>query len=175
MGELDGFVVYDKPTLRKAYDLFRTIAPGLVFTHSPEDYMRDHELASLIARASCFLYAAPNVSSLPVKEGSAVPYLYFCDPVEALDHYGNIAKADTYVDISSVFNKKIEMLSCHASQRQWLLAHHGVDEYMDMMKRHAALRGSEIGVPQAEAFVQYKAHAFPRDNILERLFGKKWE
>ena len=31
LGEPDGFVVYDKPTLRKVYDLFRRVAPSLVF------------------------------------------------------------------------------------------------------------------------------------------------
>src|SRR5688500_1018338 len=41
--ERDIFVVYDKPTLRKAIDLFRRVAPTLVFTHAAKDYMMDHE------------------------------------------------------------------------------------------------------------------------------------
>ena len=32
LGEADGFVVYDRPTIRKAMDLFRRVAPSLVFT-----------------------------------------------------------------------------------------------------------------------------------------------
>src|SRR5437763_15781867 len=34
LDERDGLVVYDKPTLQKAIDLFRRIAPTLVLTHA---------------------------------------------------------------------------------------------------------------------------------------------
>jgi len=126
--ERDGFVVYDKTALRKTYDLFRRIAPSLVFTHAPKDYMMDHEQASLLARAGSFLYAAPNACELPVREGSCVPYLYYCDPVEAIDPLGRPVEPTTSIDITAQLAKKTEMLACHASQREWLLAHHGVDE-----------------------------------------------
>src|SRR6188472_3463764 len=39
LGEWDGRVVFDKPTVQKAINLFRTIAPALVFTHARNDYM----------------------------------------------------------------------------------------------------------------------------------------
>src|SRR5688572_15914186 len=41
LGELDGMVVCDKPTLRKVIELFRRVAPSMVFTHPPQDYMLD--------------------------------------------------------------------------------------------------------------------------------------
>jgi LmbE family N-acetylglucosaminyl deacetylase len=147
------------------------VAPSLVFTHAPSDYMLDHEQASLLARAASFLFAAPNVSAFPVKEGSAIPYLYYCDPVEAMDPLGRLVEPTTWVDVSAQMDRKVEMLSCHASQRQWLLAHHGVDEYLDAMRRHAALRGRQAGVAAAEAFVQHRGHAYPKDDLLASLFG----
>src|SRR4051794_21583219 len=33
LDERDGLVCYDKPTLRKGIDLFRSVAPSLVITH----------------------------------------------------------------------------------------------------------------------------------------------
>jgi len=171
LDERDGFIVYDKPTLQKAYDLFRRVAPSLVFTHAAKDYMLDHEQASLLARAASFLYAAPNVSAFPVQGGSAIPYLYYCDPVEAIDPLGRLVEPTTLVDVSAQMDKKVEMLACHASQRQWLLAHHGVDEYLDAMRRHAALRGSQAGVAAAEAFVQHRGHAYPKEDLLAAMFG----
>ena len=63
------------------------------------------------------------------------------------------------------------MLACHASQREWLRAHHGVDEYLDSMRRNAAMRGRETASAAAEAFVQHRGHAYPHDDILARLFG----
>jgi len=170
LDERDGFIVFDKPTLQRAYDLFRRVAPSLVFTHAPKDYMLDHEQASLVARAASFLYAAPNVSAFPVQAGSAIPYLYYCDPVEAIDPLGRLVEPTTWVDVSAQLDRKVEMLSCHASQRQWLLSHHGVDEYLDAMRRHAALRGRQAGVAAAEAFVQHRGHAYPKEDLLAALF-----
>jgi len=171
LDERDALVVYDKPTIRKCADLLRRVAPALVLTHAPKDYMMDHEMASLLARAASFLYAAPNASAFPLREGSRVPYLYYCDPVEGIDPLGNPVQPTTLVDISTQLEKKTAMLACHASQREWLRAHHGTDEYLDAMRRLAAMRGAQAGVPAAEAFVQHRGHAYPRDDLLEALLS----
>jgi len=169
--ERDGFVVYDKPTLKKAVELYRRIGPQLVLTHSTEDYMMDHVMTGLLARAAGFLYAAPNICDLPVVAGSCVPYLYYCDTMEGIDIFGRPIKVGTYVDISATLEEKIRMLACHESQREWLRAHHGTDEYLDAVRRHARRRGCEIGLEAAEAFVQHRGHAFPQDDLLARCFG----
>ncbi len=166
LDERDGLVVYDKPTLRKCIDLLRRVAPQLVLTHSADDYMMDHVMTGLLCRAASFLYAAPNISALPLRPGSRVPYLYYCDPVEGKDPLGRPVEPTTYVDISAVLEEKARMLACHASQRRWLRAHHGMDEYLDAMRRHAALRGHQAGAAAAEAFVQHRGHAYPQDDLL---------
>ena len=84
---------------------------------------------------------------------------------------GKMTVASTYVDISGQIEQKAEMLACHASQREWLRAHHGMDEYIDAMRRHGAGRGDQIGVPFAEAFVQHRGHPFPQEDLLAKLFG----
>ncbi len=164
-------IVYDKPSLQKTYDLFRRVAPTLVFAHAAKDYMMDHEQASMLARAASFLYAGPNISMFPVLPGSGTPWLYYCDPVEALDPLGNVVKPTTYVDIGPQLEKKAEMLACHASQRDWLMSHHGVDEYLEAMRRHARMRGQEVGLAAAEAFVQHRGHAYPRHDLLAEMLG----
>lgn len=173
--ERDGFVVYDKPSLHKVYDLFRRVAPSLVFTHAPKDYMMDHEQASLLARAASFLYAGPNVSAFPVLEGSCIPHLYYCDPMEGVDPLGHPVEPTTWIDITEQMPKKTEMLASHVSQRDWLMAYHGMDEYLESMRRHVSMRGREMGVAAAEAFVQHRGHAFPRNDLLAELFGGKKE
>ncbi|HWP40570.1 MAG TPA: PIG-L deacetylase family protein [Tepidisphaeraceae bacterium] len=170
--ERDGLIVYDKPTLSKAIELFRKIAPALVFTHAPKDYMMDHEMVSALGRAASFVYAAPNITaSMPPREGSRVPHLYYCDPIEGLDPLGQRVQPTSFVDITAVMPRKIQMLACHASQRQWLRAHHGMDEYIEAMQRHAADRGSEAGFDFAEAFVQHRGHAYPHNDLLTEMFG----
>jgi LmbE family N-acetylglucosaminyl deacetylase len=172
LDERDALVVYDKPTLRKCLDLFRRVAPQLVFTHSPLDYMMDHVVVSQLGRGASFAYGAPNVSTLPRREGSRVPHLYYCDALDGVDPLGNRIAPSVLVDIGGQLEKKAQMLACHASQREWLRAHHGTDEYIDAMRRHAALRGREAGVAAAEAFVQHRGHAYPKDDLLGELFGK---
>ena len=172
LDERDGLVVYDKPTVQKTIDLFRRIGPQLVFTHASKDYMMDHEMASLLARAASFVSAAPNISAFPLREGSGVPHLYYCDPLETLDPLGHPIRPTTWVDISGQLDEKARMLACHESQREWLRSYHGNDEYIESMRRHAALRGAEAQVAAAEAFVQHRGHAYPRNDLLAEMFGK---
>jgi len=172
LDERDIYVVYDQPTLRKAVDLFRRIAPALVFAHAPKDYMMDHEMASLLARAASFAYGAPNASPFPRDPGSVIPHLYYCDPIEGIDPHGNEVEPTTVIDMTAQMNKKTAMLACHASQREWLRAYHGMDEYIESMKRHMAQRGKRIGTDAAEAFVQHRGHAYPRNDLLTELFGR---
>ena len=46
-----------------------------------------------------------------------------------------------------------------------------MDEYIDAMKHHGAVRGKEIGVSAAEAFVQHLGHPYPENDLLKELFG----
>ncbi|MEX0611999.1 MAG: PIG-L deacetylase family protein [Pirellulales bacterium] len=172
--EPDIQVVFDKETNRKAIDLLRRVAPTLLFTHPRHDYMLDHEHVHMLARAAAFSYPIPNASTLPLVPGSAIPWLYYCDPVEARDPYTcGLVEPTTYVDVSGQMERKIEMLACHASQRDWLRAHHGMDEYIDSMTRHSAERGQQIGAAYAEAFVQHRGHPFPQVDLLAEILGEK--
>ncbi|MBA3481982.1 MAG: PIG-L family deacetylase, partial [Pirellulales bacterium] len=171
--EPDVQVVFDRSTNRKAIDLLRAIAPTLLFTHPRQDYMLDHEQTHLLARGAAFAYAAPNASQLPLIKGSTIPWLYYCDPVEGRDPYtGELVTPTTYVDVTAQIEKKAEMLACHGSQREWLRSHHGMDEYIDAMRRHSAQRGQEVGVEFAEAFTQHRGHPFPQNDLLKELFSE---
>lgn len=167
----DVYVTFDEATLRRAIILTREIAPTLMFTHSLECYMMDHEVAARIARTASFCHAIRNIAPGPVAAGSRVPHLYYADPIDGLDPYGRVVKATTYVDISSVIRTKTRMLQAHASQRDWLRAHHGVDEYTRSMRDWSGRRGADIGVKYAEGFRQHKGHGYPRDCLLRKELG----
>ncbi|TWU22784.1 PIG-L deacetylase family protein [Bythopirellula polymerisocia] len=170
--ESDVNVVFDKTANRKVIDLFRRIAPSLVFTHPRLDYMSDHEQVHQLARSAAFAYSIPNASPLPLLPGSTIPWLYYCDPIEGCDPYsGKVVRPTVHVNITQVMDRKSEILACHASQREWLRAHHGMDEYIESMKRHGAMRGHQVGIEYAESFLQHQGHPFPRSDILSELFG----
>jgi LmbE family N-acetylglucosaminyl deacetylase len=170
LDERDIFVVFDKPTIQKTLDLFRRVGPTLVFTHAAKDYMMDHEVVSMLGRAATFAYGIPNVSNHPRPPHAQVPHLYYCDPVGGVDPYGKQVEPTTYVDVTAQTEKKAEMLACHASQRDWLREHHGMDEYLEAMRRYSATRGQQIGVKYAEAFVQHRGHSYPENDLLAELF-----
>lgn len=170
LAEPDVNVVFDKPTNRKAIDLFRQLSPRIVITHPREDYMLDHEQTHLLARSAAFSFPIPNASETPLAAEASIPHLYYADPIEGLHPYtGELVTPTVTIDVSEVIETKAEMLACHASQREWLRAHHGMDEYLEAMKRHSALRGSLIGTPYAESFRQHRGHAFPQNDLLAEL------
>jgi hypothetical protein len=63
------------------------------------------------------------------------------------------------------------MLTCHASQRNWLLTHHKMDEYIYCMQRFSESRGKEINTKYAEGFRQHLGHGFSQNNILKEILG----
>lgn len=167
--ELDLRVSYELRAIQKSLDLFREVAPSLVFTHPRIDYHNDHEQVHLLARAAAFGYAIPNGSELPLKEGSAVPHLYYTDPLESANPYTGATQEPTvYIDISEQIDQKSDMLACHASQREWLRSHHGMDEYLVSMREFSAKRGTAIGRDFAESFTQHRGHPFPQDDVLKK-------
>lgn len=171
--ERDVNVIFDHESNQKAIDLFRHVNPSIVFTHPRHDYMLDHEQVHLLARSAAFAFPVPNASSLALRSGAKVPWLYYCDPIEATDPYSGLTvKPSTYIDISHEMGTKAAMLACHSSQREWLRSHHGMDEYIDAMKRHGSLRGRESSAEYAEAFTRHAGHPFPESDILELLFNK---
>jgi LmbE family N-acetylglucosaminyl deacetylase len=170
--EPDIQVIFDKATNRKTIELLRRIGPTLLFTHPRHDYMLDHEQVHLLARATAFSYSIPNASQAPVIPGSAIPWLYYCDPLEGRDPYTlQPVQPTTVVNIGPQMERKIEMLASHASQRDWLRAHHGMDEYIESMRRHSEMRGQEAGLEFAEAFVQHRGHPYPQSDLLAELLG----
>ena len=44
----DVYVLYDRETINRTTGLIRSIHPSVVFTASPNDYMVDHELTSMV-------------------------------------------------------------------------------------------------------------------------------
>ncbi|MHC4122203.1 MAG: PIG-L deacetylase family protein [Planctomycetota bacterium] len=163
----DVFVMYDRPTILKVTTLLRQVKPAVVFTASPSDYMADHETASKLTQTACFVAGMKNIDTSPTERISYIPHLYYVDPIEGKDILGKKNTADILVDIGSVMQTKEKMLCCHKSQRDWLLEHHGIDEYVNILKNHGKHNGSMIGKSFAEGFRQHLGHPFPQDNILK--------
>ncbi len=167
----DVFITYDKPTLLKAIEVVRKVGPTIVFALSPQDYSHDHEKSSEVAQAACFAAGVPNVATADVRAFEPIPYLYYLDAVDGVDRFGNAIAPSMVVDITSAMATKEKMLCCHDSQRSWLKSHHGIDEYVIVMKRLSKKRGELVGVEYGEGFRQHLGHSYPGDNILKAQLG----
>lgn len=168
-------VFNDDESRRRVVECLRRARPDVVLTAPPVDYMCDHEMTSLLVRDACFAAPIPNYATRqwdPAPPLAKIPHLYYVDALEGADRDGNALPAGFHVDVSAVFDTKRAMLACHASQRDWLLKHHGIDEYLDSQARWSSRRGAEVGAAHAEAFRQYLGHAYPHDNLLLALLGQ---
>ncbi|MBS0263568.1 MAG: PIG-L family deacetylase [Planctomycetes bacterium] len=165
-------IMHDNDGRRRVTEAIRRARPDIVLTAPPIDYMSDHEMTSRLVRDACFGASVPNYKTqqwepAPILKG--IPHLYYVDAIEGIDYFGNPQRPDFIVDISATFDLKLQMLACHASQRNWLLKQHGIDEYLESCRKWSAKRGQEIGVAFGEAFVQHRGHPYPHDDLLSEL------
>lgn len=169
----DIFVSYDRPTLVKVIALIRQIRPEIVFTMSPQDYMVDHEITSAVVETACFSAGIKNIDTVGIEPFLKVPYLYYFDPIEGKDKFGNEIQATTIVDISGTMALKEQMFLCHDSQLSWLKAHHGLDEYLASVRTLATKRGMLMGVRFAEGFRQHLGHGYPHEPVLQNALTSR--
>ncbi len=160
----------DDDARRRVTEALRQARPQLILTASPVDYLCDHEAVSALVRDACFSAPIPNyrTDTDPI---DAIPHLYFMDPIGGRDREERVVRPDFIVDVSATFARKRELLAEHASQREWLRSHHGVDEYLDAMERWTGERGALAGVSHGEGFRQYRGHAYPQTPLLQQLLS----
>jgi LmbE family N-acetylglucosaminyl deacetylase len=171
--ERDLRIFYAEKPLERVTRLLRQVRPRVVLTHSPADYMLDHEMTSTLTRAAAFAAAVPNFLAdrdlpLPLPH---IPHLYYCDAIEGKDPLGREIEPGFRIDVSGVIDLKADMLAAHASQRDWLMKHHGMDHYVQSMRGWSGHRGKQAGVAFAEGFRQHLGHSYPQDNVLGQVLG----
>ena len=168
MHDLD--VYANAENLRIVVELMRRFDPDIVITHSPVDYMLDHEETARLVRGATFALAVPLYQTgrlPPAPPARATPALYYADPLEGVDPLGQRTYPHFYIDISTQLANKRGMLSLHASQREWLRAHHGIDEYINRMTEWGRRFGAECGCDYAEGLRQHLGHGYPRLPVLQ--------
>ncbi len=123
----------------------REINPDVIITHVPDDYHLDHVAVSKLVVDASFLVSVPHCYP-DQKAMEHTPQVYFMEPYTGISFV-----PQEFVDITDTFDLKLEMLSCHKSQIEWLKEHDGMD-ILDFVKVSAAYRGFQCGVKYAEGF-----------------------
>ncbi len=163
-------IFHDHASRSSVVELIRQLQPDIVLTSAPSDYLADHEATSSLVRDALFAAPAPNyrTESPPIER---IPHLYFMDPVEGLDRQHRRVDPDFIVDIGETFETKAAMLAAHASQRDWLMRQHQMDDYLISMENWSRERGREADIEYGEGFRQYLGHPYPQTPALQTLLA----
>jgi len=146
LGLSDGDVnAADREQIRAVVDLVREARPDVIITHSPNDYMSDHNEISKLVFGSSFHATLPLFETAKPNYGVVAP-IYFMDTVMGIGF-----QPVEYVDVTSTFETKVAMLEAHATQLTWLRDHDGID-VVEQMRTTTRFRGQQCGVEYAEAF-----------------------
>lgn len=165
-------IVFGDEACRRVTALLREVQPNLVLTHAPRDYLADHEETSRIVRHACFAAPVPSYSADGLPATDAIAPLYYFDPMEGIDMFGQPAPVSVIVDISTTIGSKTEMLGLHSSQREWLRVQHGCDHYLEQMRRWSCARGQLAQCDYGEAFAQHVGHPYPKHDSLADELGQ---
>lgn len=153
MNEDDEFLFDDKPTRLKFVDAIRQARADILVAHNPGDYHPDHLAVSKCATDARILSSVRLIETAhPPLE--TVPELFYMDSVAGIGFTPQWS-----VDISDVFEEKMEALECHESQNAWVKKIFDHD-LLDVARTQSAFRGLQAGVQYAEAFSQ--PHYWPK-------------
>jgi LmbE family N-acetylglucosaminyl deacetylase len=127
-------ILYDLHHLRRLAAILHEVAPDIVLTHSPEDYMEDHMITSRLAVTAAFTHSMPNFETdPPMAPPNKEVTVYHAMPHGLCDGLRQKIVPDCFVDVSDLRDLKIKALSAHQSQQSWLDASQGLNSYLHTM------------------------------------------
>jgi LmbE family N-acetylglucosaminyl deacetylase len=132
----DAEVFYERGSLARVAALVRRVAPDVLLTHSPSDYMEDHEVACRLAVSAAFCRGMRNFPTDPPTPPVDRPVaVYHAQPHGNRDPLGVVVRPTHFVDVGGeVLERKTAMLACHRSQRSWLEESQGFPSHLDTMR-----------------------------------------
>jgi N-acetylglucosamine malate deacetylase 1 len=163
LGGTDGFLFDTKELRLKAISLIRKVRAGIVFTHLSSDYHSDHRTTSNIIEIAAMV---SSLSTVPVKEKplDVTPLLYHSSPFTLSDPLGSqIVPPHFYVDVTSAFESKKQMLGYHVSQVDLMKHMHKIDDFFGFVFEGNRNYGKMVGVEYAEVYWQHLGGGFQKE------------
>ncbi len=128
-------IFYDRPTLARVASIVREVAPQILLTHSPQDYMEDHTITCRLAVTAAFCRGMPNFPVDPRRPAiDQEVTIYHAQPHGNCDPLRQPIVPELFVDVTSQMDRKAEMLVKHQSQKEWLDRSQGMDSYVATMR-----------------------------------------
>lgn len=147
MLDFDDEFLFDTRETRLAFiEAFRIADPDVVFCHWTHDYNPDHSTSSQIVDDCVHMASIPLIKTKTPPTKKQIPLVYYMDTPAGVGFEPML-----YVDITSTFDTKVDMVSKHESQNQWMIDIYGTD-MSGFLKVPASFRGFQAGCKYAEAF-----------------------
>ncbi len=128
-------IFYEPGLLARVAAVMREVAPQIVLTHSPVDYMEDHQNAARLAVTAAFARGMPNYPTDPPQPAvTGDVTVYHAQPYGNVDPLRQPVRPDFYVNIGDVIDIKQAMLAHHRSQQGWLDESQGLSSYLATMR-----------------------------------------
>lgn len=129
-------IYYEPQLLSQVAAGIRSIAPSVILTQPPSDYMEDHQNTCRLTVSAAFYRGMPNyATNPPVAPVNGSVALYHAMPHGLRDGFRQLKRPAQYVDVSPVMDLKKKMLGCHHSQKSWLDASQGMGSYVAEMEK----------------------------------------
>ena len=169
-------VFYCSDTLEKLVPVVRQVAPEIILTHGPYDYMEDHVNAGRLAVSAAFCRGMTNFKCNPPQSAiDGKVRLYRSMPHSLTDQLKRPVVPEILVDVTSTIESKKHMLACHRSQKEWLDSSQGLDAYLiDMVERCAHFGRMSDNFEYAEGWILHSHLGFcdEQDDPLSAALGK---
>jgi LmbE family N-acetylglucosaminyl deacetylase len=142
----DMAVFFDQPSLAKVSSVLREIRPSVILTHSPQDYMEDHQNVARLVTTAAFGRSMPNFATEPKRAPFDSPVrIYHAPPHGLQDGQEHPFVPHYLVDVESVLETKQRLLTCHRSQFSWLDDTQSMASPVEEMNRQASELASKGG------------------------------
>jgi LmbE family N-acetylglucosaminyl deacetylase len=171
-------IFYDARTLRRLAAVIRAVAPDVILTHSPQDYMEDHMNTCRLAVSAAFVRAMPGYQTVPKTRPVQKPVtIYHANPHGLRDGLRRRVHPGAFVDTTTVHERKTSALQCHRSQDQFLDVTQGMSSYLrtmdDLSREVGALSGRFV---HAEGWRRHLHWGFcrPDDDPLRAALGERY-
>ena len=139
-------VFYERDALQRLSSVMREVAPDIVLTHGPSEYMEDHSNTCRLAVTAAFARGMPNFPVVPPRPTVArAVTVYHALPYGLRDPMDRPVRPGVFVDVSGAMAAKRAMLAMHRSQKEWLDVSQGMDSYLNAMHEMTAAVGRMSG------------------------------
>jgi len=170
-------IFYDTRSLRRLGAIIRDVAPDVVLTHSPQDYMEDHMNTCRLAVSAAFVRAMRGYRTTPARRAVETPVtIYHANPHGLRDGLRRRVHPGAFVDTSSVHARKQAALECHRSQHGFLDVTQGMSSYlrtMDDLSREVGRMSGRFRHAEGWRRHLHWGYCDPQDDPLRTALGRR--